>query len=508
MKNKKHFSMAELCSVNATKTKYLVFLFLILLGIGLNSCKKDLFVGKTVPIDTAKDKIKTISYTEFLNSINLNNTASLKTTLSNAANKNQGAVMNISSGSNGFNINTDSIKKLTLGDTISYVISLKPETKHAVQFRNLTIQVLNDKTTAFLTTYLPTKEWVKDWKNNKHLGFKGQIFANKIALSDLPKVNGLNNSSQISKGKTMSLDNAMSEILINNNKISLAPGECEVYDIYVVAPRPCSTGDMPGSCKWEKGGLTLADVQAINGPGAHLPYFTLEISTVVNCAAPEFIPPPTGGGAGGSTTPNPPGGYDPCECDVPISVSNTGGKNEGLKLAVAAPNCCDTDNGGLYPIVIPFNENDPIILPADWDIEYPQEWYDDESQLDAVALLFAQHNAPPFSMIPEMYYINGVMVDMLNAPVKNGKTVFNVPRNHQFFWKEVMSKKTQMFSEFNRGELKAGRVPKVDEQWIKYNPTHKNYLNEPLHHHHEGQGRYAYAIPRKVHQKWTSILHQ
>lgn len=28
-----------------------------------------------------------------------------------------------------------------------------------------------------------------------------------------------------------------------------------------------------------------------------------------------------------------------------------------------------------------------------------------------------------------------------------------------------------------------------------------------MRHHHEGQGRYAYAIPEKVHQKWSRLLH-
>jgi len=35
---------------------------------------------------------------------------------------------------------------------------------------------------------------------------------------------------------------------------------------------------------------------------------------------------------------------------------------------------------------------------------------------------------------------------------------------------------------------------------------HKAYRNQLLRHHHVGQGRYAYAIPEKVHQKGNSIL--
>lgn len=365
MKNKKRFSIAKLCLGYSAKKNYLIYLFLILLSVGINSCKKDLLVPNTTKTDLNKDKIKSISYAQFLTSINLNNTGILKTSLSNAVKTDKGALMNNDAASNGFIIDTDSVKKLTLGDTVSYSIGLKPETPHAIQFRNLTIQVLNNKTTAFLTTYVPTQEYVKAYKTNKQTPFKGLIYANKISLADLPQINGLNNSNQGAKGSVMATNT--SEILINHNKISLAPGECEIYDVYAVSPRACSTGDMPGSCPWEAAGLTLADVQAINGPGAHLPYYTLERSTVVNCAAPSFPSGGGGEGGGGSTTPNPPGGYDPCNCDTPVPVSVVGGNKGGLKLAVAAPNCCDEGGGGtgggLPPVIIEdpgsFNQEDP-----------------------------------------------------------------------------------------------------------------------------------------------------
>lgn len=336
--------MAELYLSYSARKNYRFFLILLLIGIGFNSCKKDLLVPRASPIDVNKSKIKTISYTEFLSSINLNNTGTLKTTLSNAAKSSQGAIMNVNSAFNGFNINTDSIKKLTLGDTISYVISLKPETRHAIQFRNLTIQVINNKTTAFLTTYVPTQEWVKDWKSNKHLGFKGEIYANKINLYNTPSINGLNNSSQGSKGSIMSQKNATSEILINHNKISLAPGECEIYDVYELVPYTCSTGDWPGHCIWETNITSMSELD-------HLPGYRMDRTTVINCAAPSFPVPPTGGGGGGGgTTPNPPGGYDPCDCDTPTPVSVVGGNIDGLKLAVVAPNCCD-EGGDLPPLI-------------------------------------------------------------------------------------------------------------------------------------------------------------
>ncbi len=357
MKNKKYFSIARLCLGYFAKKNYLICLFLINLSIGINSCKKDLLVPNTSKIDANKDKIKSISYSEFLSSINLEKTGVLKTSLSNAGKGVQGKLMSNNLGSNGLAFDTDSVKKLTLGDTVSYVISLKPETPHAVQFRNLTIQLLNNKTTAFLTTYLPTQEWVRDWKSKKHLGFKGEIFVNKVLLEELPHLSGLNNVKNNSNGKLMSLN--ANDVLLNNNKIALAPGECEIYEVIEIVPYGCSDGNhYPGTCPWEGSSTQGWDPETSWLPG----YYNYRY-TIINCAPPSIPPPPTeGGGGGGSTTPNPPGSYDPCDCD-PVPVSAASENKGGLKLAVAAPNCCDEGGGGtgggLPPLVDPVGDGLP-----------------------------------------------------------------------------------------------------------------------------------------------------
>lgn len=64
-----------------------------------------------------------------------------------------------------------------------------------------------------------------------------------------------------------------------------------------------------------------------------------------------------------------------------------------------------------------------------------------------------------------------------------------------------------MFDEANKARISNGSSPVANDKWIRYNPTHQAYKDLPLRHHHEGQGRYAYAIPEKVHQKWSRILH-
>ncbi len=209
---------------------------------------------------------------------------------------------------------------------------------------------------------------VKAYKTNKHTPFKGQIYANKIFLADLPQLHGLNSTKQGSKGTVMSAGS--DEILINNNKISLAPGECEIYDVIEIVPYGCSDGNhYPGTCPWEGSSTQGWDPETSWLPG----YYNYR-TTIINCAPPSFPSPPTGGGGGGSTTPNPPGGYNPCDCETPTS-SAVGENKGGLKLAVAAPNCCDQGGGGLYPLPI-----DPIAivinnLSVELGLTYEQKEY-------------------------------------------------------------------------------------------------------------------------------------
>jgi hypothetical protein len=156
-----------------------------------------------------------------------------------------------------------------------------------------------------------------DFRLEKRSSFRFQrkFHYYRINLADV-KLEALKASTEISNDNNRVVGK-IAGVKTNNSivkNISLAPGECEIYDVYTVVPHQCSTFDWPGSCQWEADGLTLEDVRAINGPGAHLPYYSLERTTEVNCAPPGFPSPPSGGGGGGATTPNPPGGYDPCDC--------------------------------------------------------------------------------------------------------------------------------------------------------------------------------------------------
>lgn len=112
------------------------------------------------------------------------------------------------------------------------------------------------------------------------------------------------------------------------------------------------------------------------------------------------------------------------------------------------------------------------------------------------------------SPVPEAYYKNGVGIDMRNAPIKGSSfTALGDQRNLKYFWDEMLKKKPEMFDADNVAKIRNSKAPEVNEQWIKYNPSHKNYMKEKLIHHHDKQGHMAYAIPQKVHLKWNRILH-
>jgi hypothetical protein len=154
-----------------------------------------------------------------------------------------------------------------------------------------------------------------------------------------------------------------------------------------------------------------------------------------------------------------------------------------------------------------FQDSFLSFLTKDFNIEYNNEFDVNEGLLYAAELEIMQQGLSNSDPIPEMYYKNGLKIDMTKASPRNGYTALGVPRNKTFFWKELYKTKPEMFSHANRLEMLAERAPNVDETWIKYNPTHKSYLHEKLVHHHEGQGKFAYAIPEKVHRKWSKILH-
>ncbi len=304
------------------------------------SCKKEVL---TSAIHQAEQNqlIKAISYTQFIGSVNLDNTGVLRPVLLAARNRNNTSQSIATYSPFGLQIDTSTVKKLSLGDTTSYVLALLPTTPRAINFQNLTIQIVGSKVKAFLTNYIPTKEWIAARRDNKPIQFNGKAYINKILLE------GSSTTEIHNVGETKTMSSSSSKVMsIGGARVQLAPGECEIYDVIEVIPYGCSTGCYPGFCIWETGDRT----EWIEGV-SYLPGYTNVRTTVVNCEpfSPAF-PPSGGSGGGGSTTPNPPGNYDPCDGATPSIETVT---VQGVKVNVVPPPPCDENGEGPYPITPP-----------------------------------------------------------------------------------------------------------------------------------------------------------
>ena len=317
------------------------FIFLPLLFI-IGSCKKELIAPQAPGTSQNQvSKITTISYNQFLEALDIEKIGPLGSTF-NKSSGTQAKLSSVNEASGTFDIDMSNVKKLVLGDTISYVVALKPKTKRAIHFENITVQTVNGETTAFITVYVPSREWIEDWRGEKHLPFKGTIQATQIALNNLPN---LQKQRSISKGPDRKISSASDHIInINNKKISLLPGQCESYDIYEAVPYQCSTGDWPGACPWETNISSMGQLD-------HLPGFRYERINVVNCAPIAVPPGPIIGGnpGGGGTTPNPPGDYNPCDGDVP-PITAMKSKDGIVKLSLLPPTNCDDEPTPMVPI--------------------------------------------------------------------------------------------------------------------------------------------------------------
>lgn len=317
-----------------SKGKAMACLLLLFLAL-INGCKKEILLPKNIEVPST-DKISTISYAQFINAVNLNSTGSLKEALSGQKAK----LMNTRALDGNLNLEMDSVKKLTLGDTTSYVIATKPQTPRATTFQNLTIQVIKTKTIAFLSTYYPEKEWIDNWRQNRKTKFKGTITFNKIYLDDTESNSSALKTSSLEKKEGVLKDKMLASINGKTglgNVISLMPGECEIYDVVTVVQQQCKFGH------WNRGECDYLTIHPNWEPTADdwPPSTTINISTVVNCAMPNFPSDGGGGGGAGSTTPNPPGTYNPCDGNPqPVGPGGISFEN-GTKLMVGASTNCD-----------------------------------------------------------------------------------------------------------------------------------------------------------------------
>ncbi len=470
-----------------------VFLLLFIVTIA-NSCKKDIITPKSPPTGI-NGKLQGITYNDFLGSVNVNKLGSLKQMLQQASSGNKIMSANGDNGIGQLSVYTNNIKRLIANRDTSYVFSMGLTSPRAASFSNLTIQVNQGKTFAFITTYTPNREWIIARREKKDIEFKGTITFANVDLANVNLSYSLAISKTTSKEKVMGI----------GSKLMYLQPACTTYDIYQNVPYGCSDGEhMPGdpNC-WAE--------DAVIPPGDYRGgYRLVKTGSYTECdsgggdTGGGNTGGNTGGGTGsgnqgggsggnnnnGGTTPNPPDPYNPCE---------------GYVQTPGAPaNICDTPPIG----ELPYNEFDPIYIPSNFEItDYPEEWAANEDEFANATALILQEGINKFDPVPEMYYITSTPVDMTGATHIQGYTVKGAPRSYTYFWKKLAQLRPEMFSEKNRNHLKANQAPYVDAQWIKYNPTHAPYDKVKLIHHHDQQGFIAYAIPEKVHKKWHARLH-
>jgi hypothetical protein len=122
----------------------------------------------------------------------------------------------------------------------------------------------------------------------------------------------------------------------------------------------------------------------------------------------------------------------------------------------------------------------------------------------------AQQHAPRVqtsSPLPESYINFENIVDMRVAPNSSARTAGGFARNANWFWRQMLREKPQMFDAANQARIRGGSSPVVNAQWVKYNPTHEGFVGETLIHHHVNQGPLASPVPESVHRGWTKSLH-
>ena len=109
----------------------------------------------------------------------------------------------------------------------------------------------------------------------------------------------------------------------------------------------------------------------------------------------------------------------------------------------------------------------------------------------------------------EEYYKYSPRIDMTDASGTRTNAAGH-PRNGPWFWRKMLERYPEYFSESNKATIRAGRAPTVDQTWIDANPSHSHhaeYMGDRLIHHHVDQGAEAVGIPEKVHRSRFSDLH-
>jgi len=303
----------------------------LLCTLVITSCKKELLIPPVK--QKLEGPIKKITYSEFLKSVDLGSLGVLKQKFQsgNRAEK----IMSIGDQNylHDLAVYTDTIQKITGDKGTSYVFKMPLTSPHSLSFRNLTIEVNANKTSAFIATYIQTRKWINDRKKNPYIVYDGDVSFATINLESLNLKEALS-VGNVSPG---------SKLMSGGNKSMLTRIVCNYYTVVTYTPYGCSNGNhMPwdDSCAWNTGDLEVPEWERAAGYTAHT--ISFEACDAIEVGGGDG----SGGGGGGGSTPTPPSDYDPCNGNIPTASKVY---EKGTRLMTAMGNECD---GEIAPPVI------------------------------------------------------------------------------------------------------------------------------------------------------------
>lgn len=381
----------------------LVFLCLLIVA----SCKKELLN----PISNQKIEgpIKKITYEEFLASVNLESLGVLKAKFETSDRSEK--IMSI--GDQNFlqdlAVYTDTIQKIIGDKGTSYVFKMPLVSPHSTSFRNLTIEVNNGKTSAFIATYTPSRKWINEWKKNPYIKYDGDVSFATIRLESLNLKEALKVVSSPQGSKLMSVGDQSMVINI----------VCHYYTVVTFTAYGCSNGNhMPWdeSCGWNTGDLSVPEWERAAG-------YTSNTVSFQSCDAIEVGGDAgDGSGGGGSSTPTPPGNYDPCNGNVPVASVVY---EKGTRLMLAQSNPCDGEIPPPSPpqIILSIEQTTLLSNPLiNQDFAIKDYITNNEPFSTDLHYLLEEHDYSYESQIAAAMLIKGILANQLDFP--NAQTNF------------------------------------------------------------------------------------
>lgn len=91
-----------------------------------------------------------------------------------------------------------------------------------------------------------------------------------------------------------------------------------------------------------------------------------------------------------------------------------------------------------------------------------------------------------------------IKMPYLGSDLKNTNSAGYL-RDSSKFAKQYLEEFSETLSKTNQLRAELGKAPFVDKQWIKFNPNHKSFLGQTLHHHHINNTGIVGYLPEKLH---------